>query len=210
MFALNKKRDLYIDRYLDGALSDEENDAFETRCLEDKAFFELVRRRRLLREQLAQAVQRSGESIFADYAAAASPARPSTRRMWRYGFAVVTVLAVAMLIYSPRSEKSFRLNPQYERLLGKTVLRSDLPGPEILSPHVDETVGETIPFSWTKTDTLPYQVTIMNNRGAEVSTFSTSASSATFSEPLASGTYYWHLIIDGNIVYTGKFRKDSR
>ncbi len=72
-------------------------------------------------------------------------------------------------------------------------------------PGAEFPPGIPIAFRWSGAPAGDLVFTLLNNRAERVYQLQTIASSATVSEPLAPGLYYWQLETAEDLLYTGKF-----
>lgn len=92
----------YIDRYLDGLLSEEETDKFEERCYTDTAFFVEVRKREIFRGRVSDMLQAHSEEAEAILAGAEPGVKEKVQRLFElasirkpilgYAFGVVALV----------------------------------------------------------------------------------------------------------------------
>jgi len=215
----NMDTENYIDNYLDGLLSEEKKDEFETRCLDDKLFFRQVAERAQLRGKVTQVIIKNGEQIFAAYAK--QPARRKAEKpvetvigkivgwwtnvkpIWKFAMVPVAAAIVLIILVLPGTEESFQKNTELENELGSKIYRSEKL--EILSPRRGEVFRDSVAFLWQTNSKGPFELQILNNK-AEVIYINLSDEKAfTFADSLAAGLYYWKLYAQDYLVYVGKF-----
>jgi len=215
----NMNREEYIDKYLDGLLSDKEANEFETKCLEDKSFFQQVHEREQLREKVAEVIKKNGKEIFEEYlkekVAPETQAKATNffetiakiwknvKPIWKYSLVPAGAIAVFILFLLNQPGGSFKPNSELERELDIRPLRSGTF--EILSPEIGENIEGTIKFKWQTTMEGPFEVIILNSKAEEIDAFVTNENSNIYDNTLSPGLYYWKFLEDGDWIYTGKF-----
>lgn len=204
----------YIDKYLDGLLSEEEVDEFEIRCLEDKAFFQKVRQRELLREQVDSVIKEmEGDESFSESiekAASRKKSReglsaywpPHIKRSWKYTFILTAgAIIVAIWLLNPTGDP-FRELPHLEYLVSNHESRST--AVEVLSPQNGVKITGPIKFVW-KLGKEPHYLKILNNQENELAEILIDKDEYLFEKKLFPGLYYWKLDRDHELLYVGKF-----
>ena len=215
----NMDTESYIDNYLDGLLSEQDSDEFETRCLEDKNFFCQVAERERLREQVAHVIKKNGEEIFAAYAE--QPARRKAEKpvetvigkivgwwtnvkpIWKFAIVPVAAAIVLIMLVLPGTEESFHKNSELENELGSKIYRSEKL--EILSPRRGEVFRDSVAFLWQTNSKGPFELQILNNKAEVIYINLSNEKAFTVADSLAAGLYYWKLYAQEYLVYVGKF-----
>ena len=208
----------YIDQYLDGLLSEEENDRFETKCLEDKAFFAKVRAQKAFRAKVENFLQMEGEAIASE-AELAKQAEQSFGFMkildnlntywknlnifWRYALVPAGAVAIFILVLLLKTNDPFSKNPEYEKLLGSMPLRGI--ALKIQSPELEAEFSGNVTFCWQTEVAGLFEIIILDNHGKEIDMISTRGQQLVLNHHLPEGLYYWKFLVDGDWVYTGKF-----
>ena len=200
----------YIDRYLDGLLSEAESTAFEIRCLEDQAFFQRVKAReqergdiaRILRQADEEAFDLNRQSLFGRAGAWAATLF-SSRPVWKWAVAAAAAVLVIFVILRPSDDT----HPDWERELGVRTLRG--PTVRVISPQIGGRIKQTIHFSWESELPAPFEAVFIDRNGKEVFSAANLKSGDRLDLPLEDGLYYWKLLHNGDWIYTGKFMTNS-
>lgn len=216
----NMDTENYIDNYLDGLLSEEKKDEFETRCLDDKLFFRQVAERAQLRGKVTQVIIKNGEQIFLEYAEneflpkAEKPGESlagkidqlwsNVKPIWKFSLVPVGVAIVLLILLLSPVEEAFQKNAELENELGSKIYRSEKL--EILSPRRGEVFRDSVAFLWQTNTKGPFELQILNNKAEVIDSAKTTETSFRFANSLARGLYYWKLYDKkGYLIYLGKF-----
>jgi len=212
--------DNYIDKYLDGLLSEEEMDEFETRCLEDKYFFHKVAERKRLREKVTQVIKKNGEEIFLEYAkkeflpkaekldeslaAKIVQLWSNVKPIWKFSLVPVGVAIVLLILLLSPVEEAFQKNAELENELGIKNYRSE--ELKILSPKQGKVFYEQVTFAWQTSSKGLFELQILNNKAEIIDSTKTTETSFRFANSLSPGLYYWKLYDPkGYLAHIGKF-----
>jgi hypothetical protein len=203
---------VYIDKYLDGLLSEEETDEFEAKCLGDKNFFQIVQQRERLRQTVTKVVREDGREIFADYLTDDKKKRVVERRegllerlkrfwselkpAWRFSLLPAGVFAVIVFLLMVRIDP-YQPHPAMEGLIG--AVRGEI-SVTIISPENGATLDGPVEFTWENSDQKPLQYILLDNRGNEIERMTTDQVSYTYTANLEPGLYYWKLIKGDQII----------
>ena len=217
----HKELDVYIDKYLDGVLSETDTDEFETKCLEDKSFFQQVQAREQLREKVVKIIKEDGEEIFESYLKEEQALKKQVtpvsliekisqiwvaiKPKWRYSLIPAGAIAIFLIFFLIRSNGDFKENPDLERYLGRSISRAKPSEIEFISPAMGEKIDGKIQFSWQTELTGPYKIIVLSNKGKEVEEINTNEKTYLYENQLSPGLYYWKFSIDDKWLYTGKF-----
>lgn len=203
----------YIDKYLDGLLSEDEMDEFETKCLEDKSFFEKVRERELFTQKVAEVIHEEGEEIFEEYLSGdkiKKTVKPpeslidklkqfwsGIRPIWRFSLIPAGVVAVLVLVMFLPPDP-YKPDPALESLTESFRGSESI---EIVSPPNNANLDEEVQFHWKNDSRNPVEFILLNNQGKEIETKTSDNLSETFSLKLDPGLYYWKLVdARGNMI----------
>ncbi len=99
---------------------------------------------------------------------------------------------------------NFEPNETMESLTGLVVRSS---GFEVVAPAGGAVFAPGVPviFRWRGAPQGNLTLTIWDNREKRVFVAETTASTLTYSDPIAPGLYYWQLETEADLLYTGKF-----
>ncbi len=210
----------FIDQYLDGTLSEVEIDEFETKCLEDRTFFQQVQARARFRKQIESVVRKNGAEIFFDHLkqlpelAATNSVNRRLQKMlkfWdlitrsrKYWLVPASAIIILVVLYFTPTEEAFQKNSALEKDL--EITRSAADEVEILSPQKNEVLYGKVEFNWQTDMNKLFELEILDNKSRVIDSTKTYEKSFTFAGALTPGLYYWRLYAGEYLVYIGKFK----
>jgi hypothetical protein len=207
---------VYIDKYLDRLLSEDETDEFEAKCLEDKNFFQIVQERERLRQTVTNVVRENGREIFAEYLTGDRKKRTVDLRegalerlkhfwlelkpAWRFSLIPAGVFAAFVILLMLRIDP-YQPDPAMEGLIGAVRGGTSI---TIISPENETAFDGPVQFTWENGDQKPLQYILLDNRGNEIKKITTGQVAYSYTANLEPGLYYWKLI-KGDQVIVQKF-----